>query len=85
MLDLIMSDVDGFELCRRIKEYNNCKDIPVIAFSASPCPSNQERILSIGAYKTFPIKRTAQGEETALAAKHKCEANPGGDDFDNTI
>ena len=35
LLDVTMPDMDGFEVCRRIKEQANLKDIPVIFLTAS--------------------------------------------------
>ena len=53
LLDLAMPDMDGFELCRRIKEDTLMGDIPLIAISALSAADNRERILSLGASAYF--------------------------------
>ena len=49
ILDLMMPDIDGFEVCRRIKEDDNLKHIPIIALSALPSKIHKDRAMSLGA------------------------------------
>lgn len=49
ILDLHMPDIDGFEVCRRIKSNPLISNAAVIAVTADPDPARAERIISIGA------------------------------------
>ncbi len=49
ILNLDMPDVDGFEVCRRLKSRDDTKDIVVIAITARPSRKAEERILDCGA------------------------------------
>jgi DNA-binding response OmpR family regulator len=53
LLDLAMPDMDGFELCRRIKEDSFMENIPLIAISALSASENRQRILSMGVSDFF--------------------------------
>lgn len=53
LLDLAMPDMDGFELCMRIKEDALWGEIPLIVISALPAADNRERILSLGVSDYF--------------------------------
>jgi CheY-like chemotaxis protein len=47
--DLLMPEMDGFELCRRLKEIPRLGDAPVIVLTARDSPGDEERALSLGA------------------------------------
>lgn len=53
LFDLVMPGMDGFELCRRIKEAALWGDIPLIAISALSAADNREKILSLGVSDYF--------------------------------
>ena len=53
LLDLAMPGMDGFELCRRIKEDAVFGEIPIIAISALSASDHRERILSLGVSDYF--------------------------------
>ena len=53
LLDLAMPDMDGFELCRRIKEDAVLGEIPIIVISALSASDNRQRILSLGVSDFF--------------------------------
>ncbi|MBU4193519.1 MAG: response regulator [Actinobacteria bacterium] len=55
LLDIMMPDVDGFEVCRRLKLDPETKDIPVIFVSAKTGSEHIEMGLSMGA-EGFLIK-----------------------------
>jgi DNA-binding response OmpR family regulator len=49
LLDVRMPGIDGFEVCRRLKESPATKDIPVIMVSAYAQPADVERGFLLGA------------------------------------
>lgn len=49
VIDLMMPDLDGFEVCRRIKDDPHTASIRVIAMTGYPSPENRERALAAGA------------------------------------
>lgn len=49
VLDLYMTGIDGFEVCRTIKTNPELKSIRVIAMSGQDTPENKSRILKAGA------------------------------------
>jgi DNA-binding response OmpR family regulator len=57
LLDVMMSWIDGFELCRSIKKNEEFRDIPVIFVSARKTGEDVERGLAAGAadYFTKPV------------------------------
>ncbi|MBU0500788.1 MAG: response regulator [Gammaproteobacteria bacterium] len=57
LLDVLMPGMDGYEVCRRLKEDPFTRDITIIFVSAKTDPSEQAEGLSLGAagYLTKPI------------------------------
>jgi len=49
LLDIIMPDMDGYEVCRRLKENKKTRNIPVIFVTAKDSPEEEEYGLGIGA------------------------------------
>ncbi|NKC16374.1 MAG: response regulator [Gammaproteobacteria bacterium] len=49
VLDLMMPDMDGFEVCRMIKESEKTEGITVIAITGYPSDENAKRIIDCGA------------------------------------
>jgi len=49
LLDLLMPEMDGFEVCEKIKKNPELAHIPVIVLSALPYLSHKERAFSLGA------------------------------------
>lgn len=58
LLDIMMPGIDGFEVCRRIRENPQTKDLPVVMLTAKKSAVDQARGLEIGAdaYITKPFK-----------------------------
>jgi CheY-like chemotaxis protein len=48
LLDLALPGEDGLTFCRRIKEQERFRDIPVVAFSAFPRQIYEEKALAAG-------------------------------------
>ncbi len=53
LLDVMMSWIDGFELCRAIKKNDEFRDIPVVFISAKKTPSDIRQGLAAGAADYF--------------------------------
>ncbi|MBI2354343.1 MAG: response regulator [Deltaproteobacteria bacterium] len=51
--DIIMPEMDGYELCRRIKAIDDCRDIPVILLTSLSDPQDVIRGLACGADNFF--------------------------------
>lgn len=54
LLDVLMSWIDGYELCRSIKKNEEFRDIPVIFVSARGSPEAIREGLEAGAVDYFP-------------------------------
>jgi CheY-like chemotaxis protein len=59
ILDLIMPGMDGFEVCRRIKENSGTSHIKILAITGYDTDENRERIIEAGAdgYLAKPLER----------------------------
>ena len=57
-LDIMMPDMDGFDVCRKLKSNENTKDIPVIFVTAKNNPGDKAKGLNLGAvdYILKPIR-----------------------------
>jgi len=57
LLDIMMPDLDGYEVCQYLKEFEQTKDIPIIFISAKGSLEDEKRGLKLGAidYITKPI------------------------------
>ena len=58
LLDMLMPQLDGFEVCRRIRETDNTKDIPVIAVTVLRDEKEKAKMRKSGItdYLTKPFK-----------------------------
>jgi twitching motility two-component system response regulator PilG len=58
LLDIMMPGIDGFEVCRRIKENPDTKEIPIVMLTAKKSAADQARGAEVGAdaYITKPFK-----------------------------
>jgi len=58
LLDIMMPEMDGYEVCRRLKEDPATRDIPVIFVTAKDDVVDEELGLRLGAvdYLTKPVK-----------------------------
>ncbi len=54
LLDVMMSWIDGFELCRAIKQNAEFRKIPVVFISGKTTTADVERGLKCGAVDYFP-------------------------------
>jgi len=60
LLDVMLPEMDGFEVCRRIKEESETAGIPVVMLTAKKSNQDIERGRQVGAdaYITKPFKST---------------------------
>lgn len=58
LLDIMLPEMDGFEVCRRIKENPQTKDLPVVMLTAKKSREDMTRGQEVGAdwYITKPFK-----------------------------
>jgi len=58
LLDIMLPDIDGYEICRRIKEHPLHARIPVVMLTAKKSTEDQKRGVLCGsdAYLTKPFK-----------------------------
>ncbi len=58
LLDIMLPEIDGFEVCRRIKAAKDTNHIPVIMLTAKKCQDDFSRGQEVGAdwYITKPFK-----------------------------
>jgi diguanylate cyclase (GGDEF)-like protein/PAS domain S-box-containing protein len=53
LLDISMPDIDGYEVCRQIKQSKQCENVPIIFISASLTEEEQLKGLELGAVDYF--------------------------------
>lgn len=58
LLDIMLPEMDGFEVCRRIKENPKTRDLPVVMLTAKKSREDMARGQEVGAdwYITKPFK-----------------------------
>ncbi len=58
LLDIMLPDIDGFEVCRRVKKDPRTAGVPVVMLTAKKSPDDQERGAACGAsaYLMKPFK-----------------------------
>jgi DNA-binding response OmpR family regulator len=73
LLDIMMPDLDGYEVCRRLKEDERTKDIPVIFISALNAAIDKVKAFSAGGvdYITKPVQK----EEVLARLKNHLDLN----------
>jgi DNA-binding response OmpR family regulator len=49
LLDLNLPKIDGFEVLRRMRASNTCKNIPVLVVTSSDSPSDRSKATELGA------------------------------------
>ena len=59
LLDLMMPDIDGYEVCRRIRANPHTVDLPIIIVSAKTQDADKQMAAQLGAngYLTKPYRR----------------------------
>jgi DNA-binding response OmpR family regulator len=49
LLDLNLPKVDGFDVLKRLRASDKCKDIPVLVMTSSDSPSDRSKVAGLGA------------------------------------
>jgi CheY-like chemotaxis protein len=49
LLDIIMPEMDGLELCKKIREKENCRDTPIVFLTAKSTEKDKTQGLEAGA------------------------------------
>ncbi|MFD2110483.1 diguanylate cyclase [Thiorhodococcus fuscus] len=72
LLDIRLPDIDGFELCDRLKQNSDTKDIPIIFISALNDAGDKVRAFSSGAvdYVTKPFQAEEVLARVAIHLRH---------------
>ena len=77
LLDAMMPDMDGFEVCRRLKDAPETQHIPVVFVTAREDAVSEERGLNLGAVdyitKPFNLPIVRARVRNYLALKHKTD------------
>jgi DNA-binding response OmpR family regulator len=83
LLDIMMPGIDGFEVCRRIRENPQTREIPVVMLTAKKSAVDQARGFEMGAdaYLTKPFKsiKVMDMIEGLLAKRRQAGSKPGTD------
>ncbi|MGQ9474608.1 MAG: response regulator [Actinomycetota bacterium] len=58
ILDIMMPEVDGFQILKMLKEDEDTRDIPVLVLTVRSLPEDREKAMSLGAdlYMTKPFQ-----------------------------
>ncbi len=61
ILDLMLPESDGFQLCRSIRDHPSLRDVPILILTASTAAEDRKRALESGAdgYITKPFNPSA--------------------------
>lgn len=78
LLDIHMPDIDGFEVCRRIKSNPLISQAAIIAVTADPDPERMQQILGMGACAclTKPVDLDALSAEIDKALQASAKPDP---------
>ncbi|EOQ34408.1 TPA: fused response regulator/phosphatase [Bacillus cereus] len=77
LLDIMMPEIDGLEVCRRLQKEEKCKDIPIIFVTALEDANKLAEALDMGAmdYITKPINKVELLARMRVALRLKSELN----------
>jgi DNA-binding response OmpR family regulator len=77
ILDLMLPEVDGFQLCRSIRAHPSLRDIPILILTARTAAEDRKRALESGAdvYITKPFRPS----ELVGAVRSLADRKPSGE------
>lgn len=74
LLDINMPEMDGYEVCRILKQTPEAKDIPIIFISALDGALDKEKAFAVGGLdyitKPFQVKDVLTRVQTHLSQRH---------------
>ncbi|ADH84808.1 diguanylate cyclase domain-containing protein [Desulfurivibrio alkaliphilus] len=75
LLDIVMPDIDGIELCRRLKSHEQLRDIPVIMVTADNTDDSLRTVFDLGVadYIQKPVKQVELCARVKAALRLKRE------------
>ena len=76
LLDLIMPGVDGFQVCKAIKQDSSTKDIRIVAMTALHSEENIRRIIDEGAEHCLKKPFTPEQLFSVMGVKYERAASP---------
>ena len=78
ILDLMLPEIDGFQLCRSIRECPSLRDIPILILTARTAAEDRKRALDSGAdaYITKPFKPSKLVEVVRALSEQTPSRNP---------
>jgi DNA-binding response OmpR family regulator len=59
IVDVLMPDMDGFELCERIRRMPHTANVPIIILTALNTTKNRQRAIDVGANAFIPKENLA--------------------------
>jgi DNA-binding response OmpR family regulator len=77
ILDLMLPDIDGFEVCRQLKAERTTRDVPIIMLTALSGEANQAKGRACGASE-YLIKPFDPDRLMEVLARHAGSPNPAG-------
>lgn len=74
LLDILMPGIDGYEVCRRLKESSNTKDIPIVFVSSLNDVEEEQKALDIGGsdYIVKPVTKNVLIKKIETQIKLSC-------------
>ena len=81
LLDISLPKLDGYEVAKRLKEMDEFKDIPIVAFTAHAMKGDREKVIIAGfeGYISKPINVREFPDQVRLYIKGKRESVLGGE------
>ena len=73
LLDIVMPEIDGFEVCKRLKSNPNTKDIPIIFITSKSDEESIEKAYALGGvdYVTKPFRKQELLARVTTHISHK--------------
>jgi two-component system cell cycle response regulator DivK len=81
LLDISLPKLDGYEVARRLKEMDEFKEIPIVAFTAHAMKGDREKVIIAGfeGYISKPINVREFPDQVRLYIRGKRESVLGGE------
>jgi two-component system cell cycle response regulator DivK len=82
LLDISLPKLDGYEVAKRLKNMEEFKDIPIVAFTAHAMKGDREKVIAAGfeGYISKPINIREFPDQVKLYIRGKRESVLGGEE-----